>query len=121
MMETILIAEDDDAFRFLTNRILVRAGYTVIESKDGEECLQTARDHDGPIHLLCTNVIMPGMDGLELARQFSVDRPQTKVLYVTSGNHLALSLLRKPFTEEELLSKVREILDSPDRTAKPAS
>jgi len=112
-METILFAEDEAGFRYLTERILVRAGYHLIVAKDGHEAVESARSHDGEIHMLVTNVIMPRMDGIELSRIMRKERPDIRVLFVTSGEHREFSLLRKPFTGEELLAKIREILDSP--------
>jgi CheY-like chemotaxis protein len=86
----------------------------VLVAANGIEALAAARSYNAPIHLMCTDVDMPpDMDGLELGRRFNVEWPETKVLYVT-GNHLHQNgVLRKPFTEDELIAKVQELLKSP--------
>lgn len=112
--ETILIAEDDEAFRDTLYRILTKYGYRVLVTPNGAEALDAARHYTGPIHMLCTNIEMPpGIGGLELARRLAAERPDTKVLYVTGSNKPLFSLLRKPFTEEELIAGVRETLEPP--------
>ena len=87
-------------------------GYRVLEAANGEEALSAARNQTGPIYLLCADVdMLPGIDGLTLARRFKLARPEAKVLYVTGGDKPAFPLLRKPFTDEELIATIREILD----------
>jgi PAS domain S-box-containing protein len=82
--ETILIVEDDDALRDLAKRILRSAGYTVLTAGNGGEALLLLERHDGPLHLMFTDVVMPGMSGRDLAARLADLRPQMKVLY-TSG------------------------------------
>jgi two-component system NtrC family sensor kinase len=120
--ETILLAEDEINLRYLARQFLEKQGYRVIEAADGAVAMQIAVAHEGVIHLLLTDVIMPGMNGRELAQRISEIRPQTKVLYMSGytenviGHNGTLDagvrLLQKPFTLRELKSKVREVLDS---------
>jgi PAS domain S-box-containing protein len=130
--ETILIAEDEANLRYLARQFLEKQGYKVIEAADGAAAMQIAVAHEGVIHLLLTDVIMPGMNGRELAQRISEIRPNTKVLYMSGytenviGHNGTLDagvrLLQKPFTLRDLKSKVREVLDStpfPRDAAKP--
>ena len=120
--ETILLAEDEANLRYLARQFLEKQGYKVIEAADGTRAMQIALAHQGVIHLLLTDVIMPGMNGRELAQRISEIRPQTKVLYMSGytenviGHNGTLDagvrLLQKPFTLGELRSKVRQVLDS---------
>ena len=120
--ETILLAEDEANLRYLARQFLEKQGYTVIEAADGTRAMQIALAHQGAIHLLLTDVIMPGMNGRELAQRISEIRPQTKILYMSGytenviGHNGTLDagvrLLQKPFTLRELKNKVREVLDS---------
>jgi len=128
--ETILLAEDEANLRYLARQFLEKQGYRVIEAADGAIAMQIAVAHEGIIHLLLTDVIMPGMNGRELAQRISEIRPNTKVLYMSGytenviGHNGTLDadvrLLQKPFTLRDLKSKVREVLDStlfPQETA----
>jgi PAS domain S-box-containing protein len=117
--ETVLLVEDEDMVRDLGVRLLERNGYRVLSASDGSHALQESEQYDGPIHLLITDVVMPGMDGPELARCLAPLRPETRVLYISGYTHSAHeesgdmepeSILRKPFTEEHLTHKVRSIL-----------
>ncbi|HEV3308549.1 MAG TPA: ATP-binding protein [Candidatus Sulfotelmatobacter sp.] len=120
--ETVLLAEDEANLRYLARQFLEKQGYTVLEAADGARALQIALAHQGSIHLLLTDVIMPGMNGRELAQRISEIRPKTKVLYMSGytenviGHNGTLDagvrLLQKPFTLRELRNKVREVLDS---------
>ncbi|MGA8438017.1 MAG: ATP-binding protein [Candidatus Sulfotelmatobacter sp.] len=120
--ETILLVEDETNLRYLARQFLEKQGYRVIEAADGAVAMQIAVAHEGVIHLLLTDVIMPGMNGRELAQRISEIRPNTKVLYMSGytenviGHNGTLDagvrLLQKPFTLRELKSKVREVLDS---------
>ena len=120
--ETVLLVEDDEAVRALARKMLAAHGYTVLAAASGAEALKLAADHTGPIHLLVTDVVLPGMSGRELAARFQSVRPALKVLY-TSGytdeaivHHGVLdpgiAFLQKPFTSGALARKVRETLDS---------
>jgi len=119
--ETILVAEDDPAVRNLTTRILQPAGYTVLEAAGGEEALNLLAHHTGSIHLLLSDVVMPGMSGRQLAERVVQTHPHVKVLFMSGyksdtiamyGVLEAMSFLGKPFTRKTLLPKVREVLDS---------
>src|ERR1700727_3110993 len=120
--ETILLVEDENNLRYLARQFLEKQGYRVIEAADGAVAMQIAVAHEGVIHLLLTDVIMPGMNGRELAQRISEIRPNTKVLYMSGytenviGHNGTLDagvhLLQKPFTLRDLKSKVREVLDA---------
>ncbi|MBA3760326.1 MAG: PAS domain S-box protein, partial [Gemmatimonadales bacterium] len=120
--ETILLTEDAPALRAAAHQILERYGYTVIDAPSSTAALTMARTRTGPIHLLLTDVVMPGMSGRELAEQFTARSPEVKVLYMsgytddTVVRHGVLrpgtAYLQKPFTPDALARKVREVLDS---------
>jgi signal transduction histidine kinase len=119
--ETILVVEDEEELRRLANRILGRAGYTVLTAADGEEALQICKTHRGAIELLLTDVVMPKMGGRELATRIVVERPAIKVLYTSGYTDDAIAhqgvldpgvrFVAKPVTPAELTRKVREVLD----------
>jgi PAS domain S-box-containing protein len=121
--ETVLIAEDDDSVRRISGRILESAGYHVISTASGPDALSAAAAHASPIHLLLTDMIMPGMKGSQLAETLQARLPGLRVLYlsgytdtavVTSGLlHSSAQFLQKPFSSDQLLRKVRGILDGP--------
>jgi two-component system cell cycle sensor histidine kinase/response regulator CckA len=124
--ETVLFVEDDDLLRHLTVADLASHGYRLIEASNGEEALRAAKDHAGPIHLLITDVVMPQMSGVELARLFREIRPDAKVLYISGYMHDSLpgpepsaQILLKPFTSDVLLARVHALLD--DLSADQAS
>lgn len=117
---TVLVAEDEDAVRALARQMLMREGYTVLTASSGEQALRTAERHAGTIDLLLTDVIMPGMNGPELAERLVAARPGTKVLFMSghAGDALdefglrreTVPFLPKPFTPEVLVRRVREII-----------
>jgi PAS domain S-box-containing protein len=119
---TILLAEDEESLRLLTQRILTRHGYTVIAASSGAEALDLARRHTGRIDLLLTDVIMPQMSGHELATRLQAVDPALPVIYVSGyaepllaarGNLPAgVTLLSKPAPEDEVLSTIRRTLDA---------
>jgi PAS domain S-box-containing protein len=117
--ETILFVEDDAPVRRVGTRCLVEAGYHVLEAASGPEALGLAAAHPGVIHLLVTDVVMPSMEGTELARLLVRDRPDLRVLFssgytertVARDENGAASFLAKPYIPQRLLAKVREILD----------
>jgi two-component system cell cycle sensor histidine kinase/response regulator CckA len=121
--ETILLVEDSETVRSLVKRYLEKHGYTVIEAPSGIDALRSARNHDGPIALLVTDVVLPKMDGHALARRLAQTRPETRVLYMSGFSDDALSrhgvqagdiaLLQKPFSPAALLREVRRILGAP--------
>ena len=119
--ETILVVEDSPALRELFRHSLKASGYTVLEAGTGEDALQICDTHAGPIHILVTDVIMPGMGGRELASRFKEKRPHSRVLYVSGYPDETIArrgvidsgvtLLLKPFGPAEFIRKVREELD----------
>jgi CheY-like chemotaxis protein len=115
--ETLLVVDDDIVVRELMVRLLGRVGYRIIEAKSGEHALEIARAHQGPIHLMVCDVIMPGMRGPELWEHLRKQRPETRVLFVSgfaSDSIEAkddLKLLAKPFTRAEILGRIRVLLD----------
>jgi PAS domain S-box-containing protein len=121
--EIILVVEDSQPLRELTRLILEGVGYQVLDSGVPDEALRMARDRVGPLPLLITDIVMPGMSGIELAQEFAKIRPETKLLYTSGYADDAIarcgglasdaSFLEKPFTRDALLRKVRAILDSP--------
>ena len=121
--ETILLVEDEEAVRELASRILSAKGYSVVAAKSTQEAEQFVAKNAGEIHLLLTDIIMPGTSGRELARRITAHHPRTRVLYMSgyTDNVLAqggvleagLSFLQKPFTPGALVQKVRDVLDSP--------
>jgi CheY-like chemotaxis protein len=119
--ETILIAEDEPDLRELTRIFLESFGYKVLEAGSAEQAIRTAEEFGAPIHLLLTDVIMPGMSGRQLAENILRKDPRTKIMYMTGYTddmvvqHKVLEpgvqLLQKPFTRAELALKVRSTLD----------
>ena len=117
--ETILLVEDDDPVRQITALFLEANGYRVLQADGGATALRLAADHDAPIHLLLSDVVMPEMGGGELARRMVTVRPDIRVLFMSGYNEDDMvnrglkpsNLLQKPFTEEELMNKLRETLD----------
>jgi len=119
--QTILLAEDDGAIRRLARVILANQGYTVLDARDGDEALAMARQHPGEIHLLVTDVVMPGLSGRDLAARLTGERPGVRVLYMSgytenvmmrAGFEHGLILLTKPFLPVDLLRKVKEMLET---------
>jgi CheY-like chemotaxis protein len=117
--ETILVAEDDPAVRTLATDMLREHGYTVLAAADGEEALLVAERHAAPIHLLLTDVMMPRMNGLELARAFRSLRPHARVLYMTGYAEMPAAadgiIVQKPFSVFVLMDAVRRALEGAPR------
>ena len=82
-METILVVDDEAQVRTLARDILLGAGYQVLEAEDGDQALRIADDHQGAIHVLLTDIMMPGINGKELADRFLVVRPDTKPIFMS--------------------------------------
>jgi PAS domain S-box-containing protein len=120
--ETVLLVEDEEMVRKLACTVLEKNGYTVLEASNGDEALDVVQGRNGnPIHLVVTDVVMPGMSGRQLADRLVSLRPELKVLYMSGYTDNAIvhhgvldpgiAYIQKPFTPDALASKVREILD----------
>jgi PAS domain S-box-containing protein len=124
--ETVLVVEDAEPLRMLARIFLKENGYSVLTAADGSEAQQVAAQALGPIHLLLTDVVMPGINGRVLAERLAPFHPTMKVLYMSGytdsfiAGHGVLAdgvhLIHKPFTEETLLRKIRELLDAGSET-----
>jgi len=119
--ETVLVVEDDTAVRRSMQRLLTDHGYTVLLAENGSEALNICRSRAGRIHLLLADMVLPGMNGQQVAQQARLLRPDMQVLYASGYSHTSatetggcepLVIFRKPFTGTELLNKVRETLGS---------
>jgi nitrogen-specific signal transduction histidine kinase/CheY-like chemotaxis protein len=120
--ETVLVVDDEEMVRRLIRAVLDKSGYSVLEASSGAEAARVSRQHNGPIDLLLTDVVMPHMSGREAAERLLPGRPEMKVLYMsghsrdTIANHGVFecdtALLEKPFTLESLTRKIRESLAS---------
>jgi two-component system cell cycle sensor histidine kinase/response regulator CckA len=111
---SILLVEDQDEVRNLVRRILEGRGYHVLVAASGHDALRLTVQYTGSIDLLVTDVMMPGMSGLEVAQLLAPAHPKMKVLYL-SGYPLepGVTFLQNPFTAEALARNVREVLESP--------
>jgi two-component system, cell cycle sensor histidine kinase and response regulator CckA len=125
-MRTILVVDDDPWVRVLARDVLAADGYRVLEAADGQDAIRVAAEHPGPIHLLLSDIMMPGMTGCELAAGLVPLLPGLKVVYmsaydrdflVSSGLDLAGPVVTKPFTSEYLCRRVRMALDRRPETA----
>ncbi|HKJ66320.1 MAG TPA: ATP-binding protein, partial [bacterium] len=120
--ETILITEDDDMVRNYVRNLLMEKGYQVIDAGDGTAAIKAVEKQSGDIDLLISDVIMPGMNGKELYDHINDRYPDIKVLYISGytddviSKHgileRGISFLQKPFSNKQLMKKIREILDS---------
>jgi PAS domain S-box-containing protein len=128
--ETVLLVEDEDEVRKFVNHALRLSGYTVLEASSGREALKLCEEHKGEIALLMTDVIMPHMNGRQLAEQATSQQEDLKVLYISGYTDRVLDdqgilapgieLLQKPITPGALARKVREVLDAPRSKRKMA-
>ena len=119
--ETIMVVEDEEEVRKLAVEILRRQNYKVLEASQGEEALLICEKLDGRIHLLLTDVVMPGLNGPELARRMKYSYPEMKVIFMSGYSDRGIfqrgildpetGLLQKPFSLESLTGKIREVLD----------
>ncbi|MBT5875042.1 MAG: response regulator [Candidatus Latescibacteria bacterium] len=121
--ETILLVEDEDEVRDMAKQIIEEAGYTVLEAENGIDALALTEKNGDTIHLVLTDVVMPMMNGDELAERLIRSRPSTRIIFMSGYADEALTehnvfesgifLLQKPFTPDDLLEKIREELDLP--------
>jgi two-component system cell cycle sensor histidine kinase/response regulator CckA len=121
--ETILLTEDDDMVRRLVRSVLETYGYRVLEAANGSAALLICERHEGLIHLLISDLIMPGMSGRDLDNRAAQLRPEMKVLYMSGYTDDTIvgqgfldegtPFLQKPFAPDTLAQKVREVLDKP--------
>jgi len=121
--ETLLVVEDEGVVRSLIVELLQRFGYEVLQAETAREALELCAGHDGRIDLLVTDVVMPGMDGVELAEAVTTMKPDIEVLYVSGYTDRNLAFrgrveedvryLQKPFDVQEFIAVIREILDAP--------
>jgi two-component system, cell cycle sensor histidine kinase and response regulator CckA len=119
-MRTILVVDDDQWVRMLARDVLAGEGYRVLEGSDGQDAIRVAAEHPGPIHLLLSDVMMPGMNGCDLAAGLTALLPGMKVLFmsaydrdflVSHGLNPIGPVITKPFTTEYLSRRVRMVLD----------
>ena len=117
--EVVLLVEDENAVRRMTQTFLEAKGYKVLEARHGGEGLEICQDYRGPIDLLLTDIVMPEMGGRELVEKVSPLRPEMKVLFMSGYSEdpsihegSQIPFLEKPFTLRELARRVREVLDS---------
>jgi DNA-binding response OmpR family regulator len=118
--ETVIVVEDQEQLRTLVCRQLRSAGHTVLDARDGASAIRIASGHPGVIHLLVTDVVLPGMNGRELFDRLALERPGLKVLFMSgyAGDILSaqgvategLDLLQKPFSLQDLAAKVQQVL-----------
>jgi CheY-like chemotaxis protein len=118
----ILVVYDDPGVREVAARVLERAGYRVLQAAEGDEALAIARTHPGPLHLVLTDVVMPGMNGRELGERMSAERPETRLLYMSAytedevilrGIRVAdVGFIAKPFSLDGIQSAVKRALSA---------
>ena len=127
-MRTILVVDDDAWVRGLARDVLAREGYRVLEASDGQDAIRVSAEHPGPIHLLLTDVVMPGMSGCDLATGLSALLPGLKVMFMSAydrdflvarGFNPGGPVITKPFTIEYLTRRVQMVLG--DRRAPVAA
>jgi CheY-like chemotaxis protein len=121
--ETVLLVEDEEIVREPARRLLVNHGYTVLAAQSADQAMQVALEHEGAIHLLLTDVVMPGRSGKDLSIDLAVLRPDTKVLFMSGYSQDVIvhqgvleegaHLIEKPFAADDLLRRVRDVLDGP--------
>jgi two-component system cell cycle sensor histidine kinase/response regulator CckA len=119
--ETILLVEDEDSVRKVAKRILEEQGYQILEAGNSEQALKLSESYKRPIHIIITDVVMPGMSGKEMSERLLISRPGIKILFVSGYTDNAIvhhgvlekgtNFLQKPFTVESLTAKVRTVLD----------
>ncbi len=117
--KTVLLVDDEADIRMTVGQILRRNGFEVISASGGLQALQISKEHKGTIHLLLTDLLMPGMNGIELVKNLIALRPQILVVYMSDSRviHEAfstetkLAFVEKPFSSEVLLNKINQVLN----------
>jgi two-component system, cell cycle sensor histidine kinase and response regulator CckA len=122
--ETVLVVEDEGIVRTLVRRILEANGYTVLEASNGSEALDACERHEGEIHLVVADTVMPGVSGPQLGEQLLTRRPGVKLLYMSGYSDLVLdergladtgaAFIQKPFTSDALAREAHRLLHPPD-------
>jgi two-component system cell cycle sensor histidine kinase/response regulator CckA len=124
--KTVLLVEDEAPLREFIHTVLTAHGYNVLEAADGFEGLSVGRQYEGPIHLLLSDIVMPGPNGPQVSEELTNFRPDMRTLFISgypefAGDsrvpHQGMILLPKPFTQNDLLRKMREILEPSPRLA----
>ena len=120
--ETILVVEDNDMLRGTARRLLEKCGYRILEAQNGKDALDVGRNFDEPIHVVLTDIVMPGMSGRELAERIQSLRPDIKIIFMSGytdhaviNNDLAgrnVHFLQKPFSFDDMTGLVRKVLDA---------
>jgi CheY-like chemotaxis protein len=120
--ETVLLVEDEPALLAMTRRILEKLGYSVISATGPTEAIHAAGEYDGTIHLLMTDVVMPGMNGHELAKRLLTHRPGLKVLFMSGYTADVIAhqgklaegvhFIQKPFSTQDLAAHLQETMNS---------
>ncbi len=120
--ETVMVLEDNDLVRNMALKVLKRYGYHTLEARDGKEAIRVSRDFDGVIHLLLTDVIMPGMSGKEVSEKLQAERPAMQTLYMSGYTQNIIiqkgiltsdiHYIQKPFTPKALARVVRETIEN---------
>jgi DNA-binding response OmpR family regulator len=128
-LSTILVVDSDESTRKLISTTLADANFRVLEARGGMEGVATMLRYDGEIALAVVEIRMPGINGLDLANQIGIERPETEILYVSSVTHSVAvesitrvnpdAILAKPFTREQLLNRVQRCV--PRKRARPKS
>ena len=121
-VETILLVDDEETVRRFSSRVLQKHGFDVLSAGTGTDAIAAVRDRGRPIHLLLTDVMMPGMNGCQLAEQLLAQLPSLRVLFMSGyaedvlatnvGLVPGAAFLGKPFKPKALVTKVREVLDA---------
>ena len=121
----LLVVEDDAAVRSVIIAMLEGSGYTILEARNGNEALEIYKKHDGEIHLLLSDVVMPGMSGRELAEKISEQHPRMRILFMSGYTDNAIqhhgvldsdtAFIEKPFSPVQLTGKIREVLDGAEQ------
>jgi nitrogen-specific signal transduction histidine kinase len=123
--ETVLLVEDDDRVRALISNMLKKQGYSVLLASAADQAMEIAARHRGPIHLLLTDVVMPGTSGRHLSERLTAERPETRVLFMSGYSddailrhgvkQAAAHFIQKPFSIDALAHRIRDILSTPTR------